>query len=167
MINRRKDIIASIAPVYILFVPKVGYFTFFSLIGPRWVIFNTNLVFSICFICSTPNIYFNILFFSLVRTEVIDHVQSHFEKLDQVEVRELCKIVDEPSVDITNYRPTVVVFKKAGISDKIIDVLPRLEIFHNSFVFNKLWDLECGKFRENVMSLEEVVEQICEPVFVR
>ena len=101
-----------------------------------------------------------------VCTDEIDREQAKFENLGQVEVRDLCKI--EASVaDITQYRPTVIVFKKAGVSDEIIDMLPRLNIFYDSFVFKTLWNLKCIGFKENVLSQDEVVEQICKPVFVR
>ena len=101
-------------------------------------------------------------------TETLDQVHSRFENVGQFEVKDLCETVDEASVaDITKYVPKVIAFKKAGVPDRVIEILPMLERFHDSFVFIKMWNSTCHGVQDLNPALENVVEQICEPVFAR
>jgi len=103
-----------------------------------------------------------------VSTEPLDQVHSRFENVGQLEVKDLCEIVDAASVaDITRYVPKVIAFKKAGVPDRVIEILPKLEKFHNSFVFMKMWQSTCSSVQDLIPSLEVVVEKVCEPVFAR
>jgi len=88
--------------------------------------------------------------------------------MGHIEVKDLCEILDEPSVaDITKYVPKVIAFLKAGVPDRVIDILPELEKFHDSSVFIKMWQSTCNGVQECIPSLNGVVEMICEPVLAR
>jgi len=103
-----------------------------------------------------------------VSTKTLDQVHSRFENVGQFEMKDLCETVDEASVeDITKYVPKVIAFKKAGVPDKVIEILPMLEKLNNSFVFMKMWQSTCSSVQDLIPSLEVVVEQICEPVIAR
>ena len=99
-------------------------------------------------------------------TQTLDQVHSKFENVGQLKVKDLCETVDEPSVaDITKYVPEVIAFNKAGVPNRVIEILPLMEKFHNSFVFMKMWHSTCNSVQKLIPSLEDVVEQIWEPVY--
>jgi len=101
-----------------------------------------------------------------VSTQTLDQVHSKFENVGHIQVKDLCEIVDEPSVaDITKYVPKVIAFTKAGVPDRVIEILPVMEKFHNSFVFMKMWHSTCNSVQNSLPSLEDVVDQIWKHVY--
>ncbi|KAH3735719.1 hypothetical protein DPMN_042254 [Dreissena polymorpha] len=95
-----------------------------------------------------------------VDTHAIDKVLREVTHLDGQPLNKYCK----PEV-VTSQRHAVEHHINAlNVPNVVLDILPRLEVLEQSFVFEKMWQLACNKDGHSCSTLEEVVAIIWTPV---